>query len=54
VLESDFYQGVSHKQGLVNFIFKGVFTQGLDSEFFMTNRAVGPTMYPSWSAPIYL
>jgi hypothetical protein len=53
VLESNFCQGVSPEQELMNFIFRGVFTQGLDSEFFMTNRAVGPAVYPSWSA-IYL
>jgi hypothetical protein len=53
VLESEFCRGVSPEQGLVNFIFSGVFAQGLDSEFFMTVRTQGPTMYPSWSA-IYL
>jgi hypothetical protein len=53
VLESEFCRGVSPEQGLVNFIFRGVFAQGLDSEFFMTVRTQGPTMYPSWSA-IYL
>jgi hypothetical protein len=53
VLESGFCEGVSPEQGLVNFIFRGVFAQGLDSEFFMTVRTQGPTMYPSWSA-IYL
>jgi hypothetical protein len=50
VLESDFCQGVSPEQGLVNFIFRGVFTQGLDLEFFMTHRAQGPAVYPLWSA----
>jgi hypothetical protein len=53
VLESDFCQGVSPEQGLVNFIFRGVSTQGLDLEFFMIHRAQGPAVYPSWSA-IYL
>jgi hypothetical protein len=53
VLESDFCQGVSPEQGLMNFIFRRVFAQGLDSEFFMTLRTQGPAMYPSWSA-IYL
>jgi hypothetical protein len=53
VLESEFCKGVSPEQGLVNFIFRGVFAQGLDSEFFMTVRTQGPTMYPLWSA-IYL
>jgi hypothetical protein len=53
VLESEFCQGVSPEQGLVNFIFGGVFTQGLESEFFMTVQTQEPTMYPSWSA-IYL
>jgi hypothetical protein len=53
VLELEFCKGVSPEQGLVNFIFRGVFAQGLDSEFFMMVRTQGPTMYPSWSA-IYL
>jgi hypothetical protein len=53
VLESEFCRGVSPEQGLVNFIFRGVFAQGLDSEFFVTVRTQGPTMYPLWSA-IYL
>jgi hypothetical protein len=53
VLESVFCEGVSSEQGLVNFIFSGVFAQGLDLEFFMTVRTQVPTMYPSWSA-IYL
>jgi hypothetical protein len=54
VLESKFCQGVNPKQGLVKgLIFRGVFAQGLDSEFFMTVRTQGPTMYPSWST-IYL
>jgi hypothetical protein len=38
VLESEFCKGVSPEQGLVNFIFRWVFAQGLDSEFFMTGR----------------
>jgi hypothetical protein len=53
VLESKFCQGVSPEQGLVNFILRGLFAQGLDSEFFMTVRTQKPTVYPSWSA-IYL
>jgi hypothetical protein len=53
VLESGFCEGVNPEQGLVNFIFRGVFAQGLNSEFFMTVRTQGPTMYPSWSA-VYL
>jgi hypothetical protein len=53
VLESEFCEGVSPEQVLMNFIFRGVFAQGLDSEFFLTVRTQGPTMYPSWSA-IYL
>jgi hypothetical protein len=53
VLESGFCEGVSLERGLVSFIFRGVFAQGLDSQFFMTFRTQGPTMYPSWSA-IYL
>jgi hypothetical protein len=47
VFESEFCRGVNTEQGLVNFIFRGVFAQGLDSEFFMTVRTQGPTMYPS-------
>jgi hypothetical protein len=47
VLESDFCQGVSPEQGLVNFIFRGVFAKGLDSEFFMTLRTQGPAVYSS-------
>jgi hypothetical protein len=50
VLESEFCRDVSPEQGLVNFIFRGVSAQGLDSEFFMTVRTQGPTMYSSWSA----
>jgi hypothetical protein len=53
MLESKFCQGVSPEQGLVNFIFRGVFAQGIDSEFFMTLRTHRPTVYLSWSA-IYL
>jgi hypothetical protein len=53
VLESNFCQGVSPKQGLVNFIFRGVFAQGRNSKFFMTAWTQGPTMYPLWSV-IYL
>jgi hypothetical protein len=50
VLESEFCRGVSPEEGLVNFIFTGVFAQGLDLEFFMTVRTNRPTMYASWSA----
>jgi hypothetical protein len=50
MLESEFCQGVSPEQGLVNFIFGGVFAQGLDSEFFMMLWTQGPAVYPSWSA----
>jgi hypothetical protein len=32
VLESEFCVGVSPEQGLVSFIFRGVFAQGLDLE----------------------
>jgi hypothetical protein len=53
VLESDYCQDVSPEQDLVNFIFGGVFTQGLDSEFFMTHRSQRAAVYPSWST-IYL
>jgi hypothetical protein len=50
VLESEFCQGVSLEQGLMNFIFRGVFAYGLDLEFFMTLRTQGPAVYLSWSA----
>jgi hypothetical protein len=53
VLESKFCQGISPEQGLVNFIFRGVFAKGLDSQFFMTVRSQGPIVYPSWSAIYY-
>jgi hypothetical protein len=47
VLESEFCQGVSLEQSLENFIFGGVFAQGLNSEFLMTVRTEGPIVYPS-------
>jgi hypothetical protein len=50
VLDSEYCKDVSPEQGLVNFIFRGVFTQGLDSEFFLTHRTQGAAGYPSWSA----
>jgi hypothetical protein len=53
VLESHYCQDVSPKQGLMNFIFRGVSTQRLDSELFMTHRTYGAAVYPLWSA-IYL
>jgi hypothetical protein len=53
VLDSECCKDVSPEQGLVNFIFRGVFTQRLDSESFMTHRTQGAAVYPSWSA-IYL
>jgi hypothetical protein len=44
---------VCPEQGLVNYIFRGVFTQGLDSQFFMVHKTKGAAVYPPWSA-IYL
>jgi hypothetical protein len=40
VFQSDYRKDVEHEQGLVNYIFRGVFTQGLDSEFYMVHRSV--------------
>jgi hypothetical protein len=49
VLESEFCEGVTPEQGLVNFIFRGQYTQGLDSQFFMNCRQSGPAVYPTWA-----
>jgi hypothetical protein len=50
VFESDYCKDVEPEQGLVNYIFRGVFTQGLDSEFFMVHRSQGPAAYPAFPA----
>jgi hypothetical protein len=50
VFESDYCEDVEPEQGLVNYIFRGVFTQGLDSEFFMVLRTQGPAVYPAGAA----
>jgi hypothetical protein len=50
VFESDYCKDVSPEHGLVNYIFRGSFTQGLDSEFFMVHRTQGPAVYSSWAA----
>jgi hypothetical protein len=50
VFESDYCKDVEPEQGLVNYIFRGVFTQGLDSEFFMVHRSQGPAAYPAFAA----
>jgi hypothetical protein len=50
VFESDYCKDVEREQGLVNYIFRGVFTQGLDSEFYMVHRSQGPAAYPAFSA----
>jgi hypothetical protein len=49
VLELEFCEGVTPEQGLVNFIFRGQYTQGLDSQFFMNCRQSGPAVYPTWA-----
>jgi hypothetical protein len=41
VFESAYCKDVEPEQGLVNYIFRGLFTQGLDSEFFMVHRSQG-------------
>jgi hypothetical protein len=50
VFESDYCKDVEPEQGLVNYIFRGVFTQGLDSEFYMVHRSQGPAAYPAFLA----
>jgi hypothetical protein len=50
VFESDYCKDVEPEQGLVNYIFRGVFTQGLDSEFFMVHRSQRPAAYPVFLA----
>jgi hypothetical protein len=50
VFESDYCKDVEPEQGLVNYIFRGVFTLGLDSEFFMVHRTLGLAVYPAWAA----
>jgi hypothetical protein len=49
VLRSELCEGVTREQGLVNFIFRGHYTQGLDSQFFMMWRQNGPAVYPTWT-----
>jgi hypothetical protein len=50
VFESDNCKDVEPEQGLVNYIFRGVFTQGLNSEFFMVHRSQGPAAYSAFAA----
>jgi hypothetical protein len=50
VLDSDYCKNVSPEQGLVNYIFRGSYTQVLDSEYYMVHRTQGPAMYPTFSA----
>jgi hypothetical protein len=50
VFESDYCKDVEPEEGLVNYIFRGIFTQGLDSEFFMVHRSQGPAAYPAFAA----
>jgi hypothetical protein len=49
VLESEFCEDVTLEQGLVNYIFRGQYNQGLDSQFFMNCRQSGPAVYPTWA-----
>jgi hypothetical protein len=49
VLESEFCEDVTLEQGLVNYIFGGQYTQGLDSQFLMNCRQSGPAVYPTWA-----
>ena len=46
VFDSDYCKDVSPEQGLVNYIFRGSYTQGLDSEFYMVNRTAGTSHVP--------
>jgi hypothetical protein len=50
VFESDYCKDVEPEQGLMNYIFRGVFTKGLDAEFFMVHRTQGLAVYPAWAA----
>jgi hypothetical protein len=50
VFDSDYCKDVCPEQGLVNYIFRGSYTQGLDSEFYMVTRTGEPAMYPTYSA----
>jgi hypothetical protein len=50
VFDSDYCKDVSPEQGLVNYVFRGSYTQGLDSEYYMVHRTQGPAMYPTFSA----
>jgi hypothetical protein len=50
VLDLDYCKNVSPEQGLVNYIFRGSYTQGLDLEYYMVHRTQGPAMYPTFSA----
>jgi hypothetical protein len=50
VFNSDYCKDVSPEQGLVNYVFRGSYTQGLDSEYYMVHRTRGPAMYPTFSA----
>jgi hypothetical protein len=50
VFDSDYCKDVSPEQGLVNYVFRGSYTQGLDSEYYMVHRTQGPAMYPTFAA----
>jgi hypothetical protein len=50
VFDSDYCKNVSPEQGLVNYVFRGSYTQGLNSEYYMVHRTQGPAMYPTFSA----
>jgi hypothetical protein len=50
VFDLDYCKNVRPEQGLVNYIFRGSYTQGLDSEYYMVHRTQGPAMYPMFLA----
>jgi hypothetical protein len=50
VFDSDYCKDVSSEQGLENYVFRGSYTQALDSEYYMVHRTQGPAMYPTFSA----
>jgi len=36
------------EQALVNYLFRGSYTQGLDSQYYMRSRLLTPELYPTW------
>jgi hypothetical protein len=49
VFKSTYVEDVTPEQGLVDYLFRGCYTQGLDTSFFMVSRSAGPEVYPSWA-----